>query len=102
MKKMYFVQYSGFANTYTVFWATADTMDQVPEDAEHITRERAIQLCRKEVERRKTDLAFSGYASADIRPVWADVNNTEQTYCGLRIDGKLYKKNGYIWEPNEE
>lgn len=67
--KKYYIVHGNFANAYSLFWTdNEEMMGQLPEGAEQITREEAIQKCKEERQRRKEDTNFSGYASAYICP----------------------------------
>ena len=74
MKKQYFISYyRDFANTYVLLYAECpEDFAALPDGAERITRREAVQLCRRENERRKYDQAFSGYASNVITPAAGD------------------------------
>jgi hypothetical protein len=68
MKKFYIVR-GRFSNEYSLFYAeNAADFAALPESAEQITRKQAQRLARDEVERRKYDRAFSGYADSAIYP----------------------------------
>ena len=69
-QKQYYVVYGDFSNVYRVLSATPDTVHLIPEDAERITLKEARRLCSAERERRKYDRAASGFASAEIEPVY--------------------------------
>ena len=71
MKKAYYVHYyNGFANAYNLYHAPESV--SVPAEWKRITRAEAIDLCRREIERRKENPTFSGYASSMVLPynVW--------------------------------
>lgn len=74
MKKQYFVHYTrDFGNCYCLYYAECpEDFAALPEDAERITRRKAVQLCREEKYRRKYDESSSGYASTIIVPAAGD------------------------------
>lgn len=93
MKKQYFVYYyNNFGNTYNLYWADSPEMiAALPENAERISRKKAIQLCRDEKYRQKCDSSFSGYATTSIFP--ADYPEDED----IRNDKRYSLVDGYIW-----
>lgn len=67
MKTAYYVHfYNGFANAYNLYHAPESV--SVPAEWKRITRAEAIDLCRREIERRKEAPMFSGYASSMVLP----------------------------------
>ena len=67
-RKMYWVQYHGFANRYELAW-TDNEVDRITareQGFDHITRKEAVTLARRERERAEYDAAFSGYADDHI------------------------------------
>lgn len=68
--KHYLVNYwKDFGNTYTLAWVEAGSSEEknaIEDGWERITRKEAIRLCVEERERRRTDEAFSGYASDKV------------------------------------
>jgi len=71
--KHYLVNYwKDFGNTYTLAWTEAGSAEEqaaIENGWERITRKEAIRLCVEERERRRTDEAFSGYASEKVFPL---------------------------------
>lgn len=67
MKTAYYVHYyNGFANAYNLYHAPESV--SVPAEWKRITRAEAIDLCRREIARRKEDPMFSGYSSSMVLP----------------------------------
>lgn len=71
MKKYYYKNTRGFANTYIVCWAESPAQIAYAEshDYDQITRRDAEKLCAAENRRRKYDQSCSGYASTVIKPI---------------------------------
>ena len=70
MKRLYFVKYGKFANTYTLIHTTPeDAARAKAEGYERITRAEAIRLAKAEAERQNSDPSFSGYADSHIFPI---------------------------------
>lgn len=91
MKKYYIVK-GEFENMYDLYYTeSAGEEKALPKNAERITRSQALQYCKaeRERERYRHEAAFSGYASATIKPAGHDDN----------IQNNLsYELRGYIWE----
>ena len=67
MKTAYYVHYyNGFANAYNLYHAPEGV--SVPAEWERITYDRAVYLCKREIERRKEGSMFAGYASSMVLP----------------------------------
>lgn len=88
--RKYWVQYwRNFGNTYNLFYTeNSEEESMLPENAERITRKKALQLAREESDRRKFDGAFAYYAPETIAPLSVEdiVNNSH------------YQLIGRIWE----
>ena len=71
MKKYYVHYYMDFSNAYNLAWAGTPEQIKPAEDRgyEQITRKEAEHLCAKEIEARRDDPAFSGFASTVILPI---------------------------------
>ena len=63
----------------------------LPENAERITRKRAIEYCREELGRREYDAAFAFYAASSIVP--ADIGPETDL-----PNDRRYELRGHIWE----
>lgn len=89
--KRYYIQYiADFANTYNLFYTDEKHgEDKLPEGSERITRAQAIAKCRAEIERRKYDQMFSGFAAAEIYPAGYDKDPRNDKHMTLV---------GHIWE----
>lgn len=97
-RRKYYVHYwRDFGNTYELYY----TDKEINRDGfERITRREAIRLCAEEKERRRTDPAFSGYASVTIKPYEYDYcpdGNAQNDGADIWND-KNYYLNDYIWE----
>lgn len=93
--KKYFILYTrDFSNTYDIVYAETPEQEQqaVAKGYERITRREAERLCRAEMDRRQDDPAFSGYASAEILPIWYPAEERD-----WRNDSRMVK-NGCIVE----
>ena len=70
MRRQYFVRFGDFANVYDLAWSDSkcDTAFLLEHGFEQTTLKEALQLARRESDRRKYDQAFSGYANTEIYP----------------------------------
>lgn len=96
MKKYWFKSH-GFANSYDIVWTdnSLDAKDAEDWGYERISRKDMERMCANERYRRKVDQSCSGYAPAEVYPIWfADayregaIRNVDHT-------------SGYIVEPEE-
>lgn len=90
MKKHYFVKYPrNFNNEYELGWS----YEKALEGWEAITRQEAVALARREIERRKENPAFSGCADSYIYPIPGgttpilDEYNLQRLADGFPVDG---------------
>lgn len=91
-RKSYYIVRGDFGNVYSLYWADSPEMAaRLPEDAERITRKRAIEYCREELDRREHDASFAFYAASSIVP--ADLGPDADLYNDRR-----YELRGHIWE----
>lgn len=89
-KKYWAHYYRDFANTYRLYWTDcAEMKNNLPADAERITRKDAEHLAAAERARREIDGQFAGYADTAIYPA----DGTD--YYGIE---RNYILRGYIWE----
>lgn len=72
MKKFFYKNTSGFANTYDLVYTETEKEEEkvIAEGYERITRKEAERLCRAERDREQYEPSNSGYASSVILPVW--------------------------------
>ena len=90
--KKFFVDYHGFGNCYSLFWADTKEMEEnIPTSARKITRKEAISLCAAENKRKKNDPSFAYFADSTIFPA---IKREIDVFGG---DAE-FKLNGYIWE----
>ena len=94
MKKYFKQNYLNFSNTYDLVYTETQEQEKqaITKGYVRITRKEAERLCRAEIDRRKEDPAFSGYASTEILPIWYP---TMERYW--RNDRRMVQK-GYIVE----
>lgn len=98
MKKTYFIRYGDFGNTYDLAWADneSDTEDLISTGFERCSRKWAERQAHAEIDRRKYDPAFSGYADRAVYPA--------QYYTGKPRDDiqqwlwRNFTLKGVIWE----
>ncbi len=92
MKKFY-ACYGDFGNVYTLSYCeNREDFAALPKGAERITRKEAIQLARREADRRRWEPSSAYYADADIMPA-------HNRYTWGLEDFPL-RRNGRIWERN--
>lgn len=85
--KHYFVRYGFGRNEYRLMWSEKFNIQYW----NRITRAEAIDLCKEEIQRRKVDTLFSGYADRYIYPE----GFTEQDAEDLE-QGKNWKVENYV------
>lgn len=88
--KKYIIQYGEFSNTYALRYI--ESGEEIPEGWERITKKEAVQLCRREIERREYNNAFSRYGDATIIPYDYD------DYELYIVNDPRYKLVNHIWE----
>lgn len=90
--KKYYIVRGDFGNVYSLYWADNPEMEaHLPWNAERITRQKALEYCRDELERQKYDPAFAYYASSSIYP--AGIGPEADL-----INNRRYELRNHIWE----
>lgn len=90
MRKYWVDYWRNFGNTYRLWYTeNSDEEKLLPETAERITRNKALQLAREESDRRKYDETFAYYADSEIYPI---------SFAGDIVNSPHYQCVGRIWE----
>lgn len=97
MSKKYFIRGAGWGNMYDLAWAdnTNDIEKLESKGFTRCSRKWAEQQAHREIDRRKYDPAFSGYASRAVYPApyyFMDEWDRETFLIGN------YELKGVIWE----
>ena len=97
MRRKYFIHfYRPFANAYNLYYADTPEMEKaLPSGALRISKRDALTQVKEELERKKFDPTFSGFASSAIFPAGYPEDKD------IRSDPAFKLKN-HIWEKIEK
>ncbi|MCD7737572.1 MAG: hypothetical protein LUH58_00810 [Lachnospiraceae bacterium] len=103
-REFYVNYYRRFSNTYNLYYA--DTPEMRPLHGEKISKEKAMELVKRECMARRKDPAFSGFADAEIYPggyFGDDLDNAgdekeDRKYRRKIGNDENYKLINYVWE----